>query len=112
MLHAADDLNHKLATALSAPVNPWGDPFRNTLGLLRFFIERLQTEEGWATADITVFIDTNPSFSEYTQLALCEWRAARQPAHVCTADPAGRIMARAAPPCRHHGQAGRACQRR
>ena len=32
----------------------------------------LDLETEWAGEDIVVFIDTNPAFTEYTQLALCE----------------------------------------
>lgn len=54
---------------------PIEDCERTTLSMLRTMIKVLQQKGGpeWRDSDITVFIDTNPAFTEYTQLALCEW---------------------------------------
>lgn len=55
-------------------VDGFEDGFRTTLNKLRDMFKALQSEVNSPLQgmDITVFIDTNPAFTEYTQLALCE----------------------------------------
>ncbi|PSC71382.1 ATPase [Micractinium conductrix] len=66
-----DEMSQALARAMAAPSGgmPGADNFKLSLMTLRFFFMDLETE--WAGEDIVVFIDTNPAFTEYTQLALC-----------------------------------------
>lgn len=66
-----DDMNARLAQAINGNRDGFRDPFVSNLKLLRRFFINLQQEPGWADADIMVFIDTNPAFTEYTQMALC-----------------------------------------
>ena len=63
----ADDMNARLAQAINGNRDGFRDPFVSNLKLLRRFFINLQQEPGWADADIMVFIDTNPAFTEYTQ---------------------------------------------
>lgn len=77
----ADDMNSKLHEQMYMPQyrGPAGgpaatqrDPFRNVLHMMRTFFEGLAREPEWQGHEIVVFVDTNPAFTEYTQLALCE----------------------------------------
>lgn len=68
----ADDLTTTIANAMHQPVTAFGDPFKVTLSRLRFFFEQVLGETEWAGKEVMVFIDSNPAFTEYTQLALCE----------------------------------------
>lgn len=54
------------------------DPFKITMHKLRALFKAVQDspESKLRGKDIAVFIDTNPAFTEYTQLALCEWTEA------------------------------------
>ena len=48
------------------------DPFYNVLNTMRTFFKGLANEPEWRDHQIVVFVDTNPAFTAYTQLALCE----------------------------------------
>ncbi|KAL4429562.1 hypothetical protein ABPG77_008611 [Micractinium sp. CCAP 211/92] len=67
-----DDMTITLAQRMQRQC-PIEDCERTTLSMLRTMIKVLQQKGGpeWRDSDITVFIDTNPAFTEYTQLALC-----------------------------------------
>jgi hypothetical protein len=72
-LPVADDLSSAIGNAMKQPITAFGDPFEITLSRLRFFFKELLSEADWAGQDVVVFIDSNPAFTEYTQLALCEF---------------------------------------
>lgn len=80
MMHSAftchaDDLTQHIRDRLAKnPLMAMHDPYKATLSVLRELFKKLQEPGGrLAGKDIAVFIDTNPAFTEYTQLALCEW---------------------------------------
>ncbi|PRW18346.1 ATPase [Chlorella sorokiniana] len=77
---ALDDMNSKLHQQLYAPqyqgvaggpAAARRDGFYNLLHTMRTFFKNLSREPEWRDQQIVVFVDTNPAFTEYTQLALC-----------------------------------------
>ena len=86
-------MSRKLANFMDQP-RDIDDPYKMTLSKLRDLFDVLEREGGPAFRgkDITVFIDTNPAFTEYTQVALCECKARLQghglPAAALPAEPA------------------------
>ena len=65
-------MNHSIANHLRGEATLHFDPFPGVLRTLDNFFAALHKEDDWRDRDIVVFIDTNPAFTEYTQLALCE----------------------------------------
>lgn len=81
------------------------DSFYNLLHMMRTFFAGLAREPEWQNHKIVVFVDTNPAFTEYTQLALCEWWlpwdvccCACQQGSLCLADSSLSLAAPRCPP--------------
>jgi hypothetical protein len=118
LLHTADDMNHSIANHLRGEATLHFDPFPAVLRTLDIFFAELQKEEGWVGKDIAVFIDTNPAFTEYTQLALCELAltscgvaaGAAAAAKACQAVPVAAAAALGAATAAAAGETAACCQ--